>query len=65
MYQEENGTLATIYDEVTGQNLYWSPDVDEAIERQKEEVKKSIEERRATGMTGEEAALARRFVQPL
>ena len=65
MYQEEDGTLATIYDEVTGQNLYWSPDVDEAIERQKEEVKKSIEERRATGMTGEEAALARRFVQPL
>jgi len=65
MYQEEDGTLSTIYDEVTGQNLYWYPDVDQAIERQKEEVKKSMEERRAAGMTGEEAALARRFAQPL
>ena len=65
MYQEEDGTLSTIYDEVTGQNLYWYPDVNQAIERQKEEVKKSMEERRAAGMTGEEAALARRFAQPL
>jgi polyhydroxyalkanoate synthesis regulator phasin len=65
MYQEEDGTLSTIYDEVTGQNLYWYPDVDQAIERQKEEVKKSMEERRAAGMTGEQAALARRFAQPL
>ena len=65
MYQEEDGTLATIYDEATGQNLYWYPDVDEAIQRQKEDIKKAMEERRATGMTGEEAALARRFAQPL
>jgi polyhydroxyalkanoate synthesis regulator phasin len=65
MYQEEDGTLSTIYDEVTGQNLYWYPDVDQAIERQKEEVKKSMEERRAASMTGQEAALARRFAQPL
>ena len=65
MYQKEDGTLATIYDEVTGQNLYWYPDVDEAIQRQKEDIKKAMEERRATGMTGEEAAIARRFAQPL
>ena len=63
MYQEEDGTLSTIYDEVTGQNLYWYPDVDQAIERQKEEVKKSMEERRAGTMTAEEAALSRRFLQ--
>jgi polyhydroxyalkanoate synthesis regulator phasin len=65
MYREEDGTLSTIYDEVTGQNLYWYPDVDQAIERQKEEVKKSMEERRAAGITGEEAALAATYLQPI
>ena len=34
-------------------------------ESSKEDIKKAMEERRATGMTGEEAALARRFAQPL
>jgi len=65
MYREEDGTLATIYDEVTGQNLYWYPDAEGALEVQKEDIRKAMEERRATGMTGEEAALARRFAQPL
>jgi hypothetical protein len=45
--------------------LYWYPDVDQAIERQKEEVKKSMEERRAAGITGEEAALAATYLQPI
>jgi polyhydroxyalkanoate synthesis regulator phasin len=65
MYREEDGTLSTIYDEVTGQNLYWYPDVEGALETQKEDIRQAMEERRAAGMTGEEAALARRFAQPL
>jgi polyhydroxyalkanoate synthesis regulator phasin len=65
MYREEDGTLSTIYDEITGQNLYWYPDVEGALETQKENIRKAMEERRAAGMTGEEAALARRFAQPL
>ena len=65
MYSNDEGGLETVIDEVTGRNLYWYPDVDGAIERQKEEIKKVMEERRSAGMTGEEAALARRFAQPL
>ena len=65
MYQEEDGTLSTIFNEVTGQNLYWYPDVDQAIERQKEEVKKAMQIKRSAGITGEEAALAATYLQPI
>ena len=61
MYQTKDGGFATVYDKTTGKNKYWYPDVAAAEEQQRKDIKKSMEERRAIGMTGEEAALSRQF----